>query len=60
MGLLVHSVCRVVPLAFGRIAGRTPRRGVRCGQLPRRERSVIERGPRPMATMPDWTSSLTP
>ena len=28
--------------------------------MARNERSVMERAPRPMATMPDWTSSLMP
>ena len=34
--------------------------GIRCAQALRSARSVMERGPRPMATSPDWTSSLTP
>ena len=40
---------------------RSVRRSGRTGRTARRRvRSVIERGPRPIATMPDWTSSRMP
>ena len=45
----------------GRAGLRMPVAGIRApAQALRRARSVMERGPRPMATSPDWTSSLTP